>query len=116
MSKNKSNSLADLGNMVFSTNPNTITEQKENEETLLPSQQYLEAHFSKKGRNGKTVTLISGFEGTETALKNVAKMLKTKCGVGGSIKDQTIIIQGNYRAKIIEILQKEGYNVKRVGG
>ena len=116
MSKKKLNSLEDLGGFVFSTNADFELEKKGKTETLSPKKQYLEAHFSNKGRAGKTVTVITGFVGTDTDLKVLSKMLKTKCGVGGSVKDNEIIIQGNYRNKIIEILTKKGYNVKRVGG
>jgi translation initiation factor 1 len=116
MSKKVSNSLEDLGGFVFSTNNDFEFEKEENTETLAPKKQYLEAHFSNKGRGGKTVTLITGFVGTEDDLKSLAKLLKNKCGVGGSTKDNEIIIQGNYRDKIMEILKKEGYNVKRIGG
>jgi translation initiation factor 1 len=116
MSKKKLNSLEDLGGFVFSTNTNFEFENKEQEETLVPKKQFLEAHFSNKGRGGKTVTVITGFVGSEDDLKSLGKLLKTKCGVGGSVKDNEIIIQGNYRDKIMEILKKEGYNIKRVGG
>ena len=80
------------------------------------AKQYLEAHFSNKGRGGKTVTLIKGFEGSPDALKSLAKTLKQHCGVGGSVKDYDIIIQGNMRDKIMAFLKKEGHQVKRVGG
>ncbi|MFD0762391.1 translation initiation factor [Lutibacter aestuarii] len=116
MSKKKLNSLEDLGGFVFSTNDNFEFEKQDDQETLAPNNQNLEAHFSNKGRGGKTVTVITGFIGSETDLKALGKLLKTKCGVGGSVKDQEIIIQGNYRDKIMEILKKEGYNIKRVGG
>lgn len=116
MNKKKLNSLANLGGFVYSTNEHFEFEQTPVQTTLPPKQQFLEAHFSTKGRAGKIATIVSGFIGTEDDLKNVAKLLKTKCGVGGSIKNQEIIIQGNYRDKIIEILKNEGYNVKRVGG
>ncbi|WP_420573521.1 translation initiation factor [Kordia sp.] len=108
--------LEDLGGFVFSTNDDFELENEAVEETLIPKDQYLEAHFSNKGRGGKVVTVIKGFVGTEDDLKTLAKLLKVKCGVGGSTKDNEIIIQGNYRDKIVQILQKEGYNVKRVGG
>lgn len=116
MSKKKLNSLDDLGGFVFSTNDSFKFDKEENQEILAPNQQHLEALFSNKGRGGKTVTVISGFIGSEADLKLLGKMLKTKCGVGGSIKDNEIIIQGKYRDKIMEILKKEGYNIKRVGG
>lgn len=116
MGKKKLNSLEDLGGFVFSTNDNFEYDQEEAMETLAPKDQYLEAHFSNKGRGGKTVTVITGFEGTDEDLKALGKSLKTKCGAGGSVKDGEIIIQGKFRDKIIEILKKDGYNVKRVGG
>jgi len=118
MAKKKLNSLSDLGGFVFSTNEkedfSSYSEEKPT--NTDPKDQQLEAHFSNKGRGGKTVTIISGFQGEESELKGLAKLLKTKCGVGGSVKDGDIIIQGNYRDKIMSILQKEGYQVKRVGG
>ncbi len=116
MGKKKLSSLEDFVGFVFSTNDNFEYNQEENQETLKPNQQFLEAHFSNKGRGGKTVTVITGFVGSESDLKVLGKLLKSKCGVGGSVKENEIIIQGNYRDKIMEILKKEGYNVKRVGG
>ncbi len=80
------------------------------------TKQYLEAHFSNKGRGGKTVTVIKGFEGTDAKLKFLAKNIKQYCSVGGSVKDGEVIIQGNVRDKVIEFLRNEGYHVKRVGG
>mmetsp|Transcript_31278 Transcript_31278/g.102021 ORF Transcript_31278/g.102021 Transcript_31278/m.102021 type:complete len:116 (-) Transcript_31278:151-498(-) len=108
--------LEDLGGFVFSTNDDFELENDTTEETLSPKEQRLEAHFSNKGRGGKVVTVVKGFVGTEEDLKTLGKLLKVKCGVGGSVKDNEIIIQGNHRDKIVQILQKEGYNVKRVGG
>jgi len=116
MAKKKLNSLEDLGGFVFSTNDDFELENETVEETLAPNEQQLEAHFSNKGRGGKVVTVIKGFVGTEDDLKALGKLLKVKCGVGGSVKDGEIIIQGNYRDKIVQILEKEKYNVKRVGG
>lgn len=111
--------LEDLGGFVFSTNDDFDESQyvdNEPQETLPPGKQQLEAHFSNKGRGGKTVTIIKGFEGSDEDLQTLGKMLKKKCGVGGSAKDGEIIIQGDDRNKIMEILRKEGYQVKRVGG
>ncbi|MDP2088080.1 MAG: translation initiation factor [Flavobacteriaceae bacterium] len=116
MSKKKSNSLSDLGGFIFSTDAAFVFEKEEIQETLSPNKQYLEALFSNKGRAGKTATIVKGFIGTEEDLKLLGKLIKTKCGVGGSVKDNEIIIQGNYRDKVMEILKNEGYNVKRVGG
>lgn len=118
MSKKKYNSLSDLGGFVYSTNDDEdfSSHNQDDSVVLKPDEQELEAHFSTKGRAGKIVTIIKGFIGSEEELKDLGKMLKTKCGVGGSIKDGEIIIQGNIRDKIIKILQKEGYKVKRVGG
>lgn len=116
MSK-KLSSLGDLGGFVFSTNKDFDFSSEENaEETLKPGQQRLEAYLDKKNRGGKVATVIKGFQGSEEDLKELGKMLKTKCGVGGSAKDGEIIIQGNFRDKIMEILKGEGYVVKRVGG
>ena len=118
MAKKKLNNLSDLGGLVYSTNDkhDLSSLSDEDEKTLAANKQFLEAHFSNKGRGGKTVTIITGFQGNETDLKALAKLLKTKCSVGGSTKDGEIIIQGNYRDKIINILEKEDYHVKRVGG
>ncbi len=116
MGKKKLNNLEDLGGFVFSTNDNFEFKKNEDKDTLPPSKQYLEALFSNKGRGGKTVTVITGFQGSDDDLKALGKLLKQKCGVGGSVKDNEIIIQGKHRDKIMQILQKEGFNVKRVGG
>ena len=84
------------------------------EDEFVP--QELEAHFSNKGRAGKTVTVIKGFEGEASELKELAKTLKNVVGVGGTIKNGEIIIQGNYRDKLMELLTEMGHKVKRVGG
>ncbi len=110
-------SLSDLGGFVFSTNKDFEFDNNEaTEETLEPVKQRLEAHLDKKNRGGKVATVIVGFQGSEDDLKALGKMLKTKCGVGGAVKDGEIIIQGNFRDKVMEILKAEGYQVKRVGG
>ncbi|WP_081211158.1 translation initiation factor [Salegentibacter sediminis] len=111
--------LEDLGGFVFSTNEDfegNETKQSDNTELLSPGEQLLEAHFSKKGRGGKTVTIIKSFEGPEEELVTLGKKLKKSCGVGGSVKDGEIIIQGDDREKVVKLLQKDGYKVKKVGG
>ncbi len=101
-----------LGTM-YSTNPDFEYDYEGDEEqdTLSPEEQKLKVQLDSKKRKGKTVTLISGFIGTEEELKTLAKTLKTKCGVGGSAKDGEIIIQGNFKDKIIDILRKLSYKV-----
>lgn len=116
MSK-KLNDLSALGSFAYSTNKDVYFDNGEDQiETLPNQQQKLEAIFSSKGRGGKIVTVIRGFVGTDEDLKTLGKLLKNKCGVGGSIKDGEIIIQGKHRDKIMELLIKDGYKVKRVGG
>jgi translation initiation factor 1 len=105
-------------NVVYSTNPNYQYEEEQDDiqETLPNNQQVLYVSIDKKQRAGKEVTLIEGFVGLEDDLKELGKLLKSKCGVGGTVKDGEILIQGNFRDKIIEILQKEKFGVKRKGG
>ena len=83
---------------------------------IKSKKQQLEAHFSNKGRGGKTVTIIKGFDGSPHELKALEKELKSICAVGGSVKGNDILIQGNFRDKITAYLQKKGHQVKRVGG
>lgn len=109
----KLNNLADLQKL-FPEAEGTFKQESIPE--IPEDKQQLEAHFSNKGRGGKTVTVIKGFEGTNEALKALAKTLKQHCGVGGSVKDYEIIIQGNMRDKIITFLKDAGHAVKRVGG
>jgi translation initiation factor 1 len=108
----------DKKNIVYSTNPNYEYEFDEDEvmETLPPQKQTLKVMIDKKQRKGKAVTLIAGFIGSNDDLKDLGKLLKSKCGVGGSVKDREILIQGDHRDKIIELLNKENYKTKRVGG
>lgn len=107
----KKNDWKDRLNVVYSTNPNYEYENLNEEEdaTLEKRQQKLRISIEKKGRGGKTVTLISGFIGKEDDLKELGKLLKTKCGVGGSAKDGEIIIQGEFKQRIIDLLKAEGY-------
>ena len=101
-------------NVVYSTNPNYQYEynQKEEPETLAPEKQNLRVTIDSKQRKGKTVTLVQGFVGTEEDLKELAKLLKTKCGVGGSVKDGEIIIQGEVKEKVLTILRDNKYRAK----
>lgn len=107
----KNNDWKDRLNIVYSTNPDFKyeTDEEENTETLDKKQQKLRVSIEKKGRGGKTVTLITGFVGNDNDLKELGKLLKTKCGVGGSAKDGEIIIQGEFKQRIIDILKAEGY-------
>lgn len=97
--------------IVYSTNPDlqfdTIEEVEE--ETLPKERQQLRVKIDRSNRKGKAVTLISGFIGTTEDLKDLSKILKTKLSTGGSIKDQEIIIQGDVKNKVVEILKSEGY-------
>ena len=104
--------------VVYSTNQQYEYEYEEDneQETLDPDQQNLRVQLDKKARGGKQVTLITGFVGTEDDLKDLCKKIKSKCGVGGSAKDGEILIQGDFREKIMEILKKEGYSAKKIGG
>jgi len=106
-------------NIVYSTNPDfkyMRNNESEEEVTLPPAKQNLRVMLDKKNRGGKMVTLITGFVGTQNDLATLGKELKTKCGVGGSAKDGEIIVQGDFRDKIMIFLQQKGYKVKRSGG
>ena len=88
-------------------------EEEEEIITPAPAQQKLYIELDKRNRGGKSVTLITGFEGKEEDLKELAKTLKTKCGVGGAAKDGEIIIQGDFREKVSALLTDMGYKTKR---
>lgn len=104
--------------IVYSTDSNfeyQSAEEDEAVETLPPNKQKLIAQLDKKARKGKMVTLVKGFVGTEEDLNELGKVLKTKCAVGGSVKDGEIILQGDFRKRIQDVLVPMGYNVKILG-
>jgi translation initiation factor 1 len=105
-------------NIVYSTNPNFQYEfeQEESVESKPNNQQKLYVSIDKKQRGGKEVTLVEGFVGPEEELKELGKLLKSKCGVGGSVKDNEILIQGNFKDKVYDLLVKENYKVTKKGG
>ena len=105
--------------IVYSTAPSfeyNYNTGDQNQKTLKPSEQNLKVIIDKKQRAGKKVTLISGFVGPEEDLKELGKKLKSKCGVGGTVKDGEIMIQGDFRDRILEILLTEGFKAKKAGG
>ncbi|MGI8892826.1 MAG: translation initiation factor [Bacteroidia bacterium] len=106
------------GGMVYSTNPNfkidDCTHKQKN--TLPPQQQDLRVMLDKKRRAGKSVTLVTGFIGSDDHLNELGKLLKTKCSVGGTVKDGEIMIQGDFRDKILMLLHDSGFKAKKSGG
>ena len=102
---------------VFSTNSQFEFEEESQEQESIPNnQQKLIAKLERKGRGGKVVTIVEGFVGSDDDLKDLGKMLKNKCGTGGSVKDGEIIMQGDIRNKVVDLLIKEGFKVKKSGG
>ena len=104
--------------VVYSTNPDFRYESEKDTQqvTLPPQQQNLRVRLDRKQRKGKSVTLITGFEGSTDDFQQLAKMLKTKCGVGGSAKDGEIIVQGDFVEKVLQLLIQNGYKAKKSGG
>ena len=107
----KKNDWKERLNIVYSTNPNFeySTDEMEEIETLPKQQQKLRVSIEKNHRGGKTVTIVKNFVGSDEDIKELGRLLKTRCGVGGTTKEGEILIQGEFKEKIIEILKKEGY-------
>jgi translation initiation factor 1 len=117
MAKKKKKFKNISGDVVYSTNSDYDYDySNEQEDTLAPEDQDLRVWLDKKHRGGKTASVVKGFIGDEADLKDLAKILKSKCGVGGSAKDGEIIIQGDHRDKILKILSDLGYFAKKAGG
>ena len=117
MAKKKQH-FSSFGDFVYSTTPDYTPDEHEggDQARLDPEQQLLTLHRETKGRGGKAVVIVRGFEGDEADLKSLGKQLKGHCGTGGSVKDGEIIIQGDQRDKVEAWLKKEGFKTKRVGG
>jgi translation initiation factor 1 len=112
----KNNEWKDRLGMVYSTHPDFKYDTGKNveEETLPKEKQSLRISLDKRNRNGKMITLISGFRGKNEDLVSIGKLLKVRCSVGGSVKNGEIIIQGDFRRKIADILAKEGYDKTKI--
>ena len=104
--------------VVYSTNPsfNYEAESQETSSTLPPKEQSLKVFLDRKNRSGKVVTLITGFIGTAEDLSDLGKVLKSGCGTGGSVKEGNILIQGDFRERILQMLSAMGYKAKKAGG
>ncbi len=103
--------------VVFSTDPDFgyISDDSEIQETPEPRLQDLRVQLDRKQRGGKAVTLITGFIGSQEDLQILGKKLKQNCGVGGTAKDAEIIIQGDFREKVMTLLLADGFKVKKIG-
>jgi len=112
----KKNDWKERLNVVYSTNPDFSydTGEHEEEETRPKEKQLLRISLDKRNRSGKMVTLITGFTGTESDLQELGRWLKVKCGVGGTAKDGEIVIQGDFRKRVLDLLIEGGYGKSRI--
>jgi translation initiation factor 1 len=113
-----SNKNKNTQGIVYSTNPDFKIQKESNEaqDTLPNNQQDLRVMLDRKQRAGKAVTLITGFIGKNEDLEQLGKMLKVKCGTGGSVKEGEILVQGDVRDKVLNLLIAAGYKAKKAGG
>ena len=108
---------SDKNGTVYSTNPDFAFDFNEEETvTIEPTKQNLRVMLDKKQRAGKKVTLITGFQGSDFDLAVLGKELKSACGVGGSVKDGEILMQGDFREKVLALLQEKGYTKTKISG
>jgi len=116
MGKNKKSK--ERVNVVYSTNRDYSYESEDDseQETLPPNEQVLRVYIEKKGRGGKTASVLKGFIGSDEDRNDLSKMIKASCGVGGTVKDGEIIIQGDQRDKIVKLLSAKNYGIKKAGG
>lgn len=114
----KKNDWKKRDGIVYSTQSDfsySYNNEGDEQKTLPPAQQHLKVSLDKSNRGGKQVTLVSGFSGSPLDLESLGKLLKSKCGVGGSVKEDEILIQGDRRDQVVEILLAAGYKAKRSG-
>ena len=108
---------SDKNGIVYSTNPDYAFDYgEETPVTIEPAKQNLRVMLDKKQRAGKKVTLITGFQGSDFDLAVLGKELKAACGVGGSVKDGEILLQGDFREKVLALLLEKGYSKTKISG
>lgn len=107
------------GGFIYSTDPDFQFGESAadaDQETPAPGRQDLRVQLDRRQRGGKSVTLVTGFRGSTTDLEQLGKILKSKCGTGGSVKNGEILVQGDFREKVLQLLAALGYRVKKSGG